>query len=204
MRGIVWETLPGVDLVDAIDRNEPLSDLLPDVQAIYAWRRSLDPPSHALRDGEQLVLWIEAVLEFPIAELRDRKLSHYANLRHLRIGGQPLTGVKADTMAQIARSQKWRTFLGKYLRSLAPFCPPLYVGETANLPARIRDHLRGETGFGSQVEAATLEWTDLELHFCSLGPAREESDSSHAKARRTLLELILTSLSLAAFVERAG
>lgn len=204
MRGLEWETIPGVDLAQAYNYGDSLSNVLPEVQAVYAWKRSLVCPPHAVRDGQQLLAWIDDVLAFPIAELRDRKLSHYANLGYLRIGGQPLTPNKQETIAGLVRSPKWRKFLGSYMRSLSHFCPPLYVGEAADLPKRVRDHIRGETGFGSQVEAAGIEWHELELHYCDLGPAEDESDASLAKARRTLLELVLTSLSLAAYVDRSG
>ena len=62
-----------------------------------------------------------------------------------------------------------------YLEEVALHLPALYVGESGNLLRRVREHLHGESQFGSTVaEDPDLSWIDLDLFYWELSEASEK------------------------------
>lgn len=199
-----WEFVSGAEIEDAYVHQTAMGDLVPACEAIYLWRRRLSAPNPAIHDGAKFMDWLDDAMQAPTGEIRNQHLSHFARLDHLTIRGQGLTSDKRRLLGRIAKRPKTRQWLTHYIRSLAQFSPPLYCGETTNLAQRIRDHVSAETGFGSQVLPQTAPpWSDLELAFFALGESESE-DSLRAKERRTLLEIITTSFSVAGYVARRG
>ncbi len=203
-----WQYVAGSDLDDAISRGVNLRELLLECQAVYVWRRVLTPPARALEDSEFFKNWIERSMGVPLAELRDRQLAHFAVLGRLSIGGSPLSREKHDVLGHMLSAQKWRRFLAQFLAGLSQFCPPLYVGETGNLPLRVLEHMTGESGFGSKISRVDsgLAWTELELAYCPLGHPVGSSDVEKdlGRSKRSLLEALATNYSLAGYVDRRG
>ena len=200
-----WEIVSGVDIHDAYVRQAPLSDVVPNTSAIYVWRRALRPPREALRTTAGFKHWLDSTMQMPIAEVRNQRLSHFAVLDRLTLRSAGFTGTKHEQFTPLIHSRQRRDWLARYLQTLAQFTPPLYCGETANLPKRTRAHLSGETGFGQRIHdsASTLSWPDLDLSFYRLQPLQIRNET-RARELRTLLELITTAFSLAPHVSRRG
>lgn len=199
-----WEFLSGAEVEDSYVHQASLQDLVPACEAIYLWRRRLSVPSRAIHDGPEFMAWLEDAMQAPTGEIRNQHLSHFALLEHLTIRGQGLTPEKRRLLARFAGRPRTRKWLAHYVRSLAQFSPPLYCGETGNLAQRTRDHVSAETGFGQQVlHGKVPPWSELELAFYSLGDSGKDEDIK-AKDRRTLLEIVTTTFSVAGYVVRRG
>ena len=198
-----WCFASGEEIEHTCDRGASLSEL-PASEAIYLWRRRSSPSKTALRDGAEFVRWFEEALHLPAGELRDQPLGHFAMLDRLTLRARPLPADKRRLLVRASREPRHRRFLAKYIRTLWQFAPPLYCGETGNLRTRSRDHVTGETGFGRRVLAGQVPpWRDLELGYLIIGDARADDDFQASK-RRTLLEVVATSLVLAGYVDRRG
>ena len=88
----------------------------------------------------------------------------------------------------------------RFLSELAPMSVGLYVGETLNLPSRVKQHLDGETDFGELVsENPMLDWASLDLHYCDLGPPSPDS----TEIRKTV-EYLTAVMTVAGFTKRPG
>ncbi len=201
-----WYSVPGVELADAVDNRQHLEEYLLDCQAVYLWRRNFRPMQALADNGQWALSWIEKLLSIPLGEITNKRLAHFANLGHLTIGGSGLTPEKHDTLKRWLRTRGWPRRLQRFIQHTSCFTPPLYVGETGNLRARVREHVRGQSGFGLKIsKAPLLGWEDLDLHYCALAPAQDEDASSRsAKARRTLLELMIANLALCGYADRPG
>lgn len=199
-----WETVSGTDLHDAYVRQNTLSDFIPSAPAVYLWRRALRVPRAALRSSAEFRAWLDAAMRTPVAEIRDQRLSHFAVIDQLTFRSAGFTAKKRHDM-ELMTSQKRREWLAKYVSEAAQFAPPLYCGETADLAARTREHLSGETGFGQRLQRAKprLSWPDLDLAFYDLGQLQLR-DETRARELRQLLELITTAFSVAGYVSRRG
>ena len=200
-----WELLSGAEVEDAYVHQASLQDLIPACEAIYLWRRRLSVPTGAIHDGQEFMTWLEDAMQAPTGEIRNQHLSHFAQLERLTIRGQKLTPEKRRLLERFAGRPKMRKWLAHYVRSLAQFSPPLYCGETGNLAQRTRDHVSADTGFGKQVlQRKVPPWSELELAFYALGDDAAKDDDLRAKERRTLLEIVTTSFSVAGYVVRRG
>lgn len=201
-----WQVLRGIEIAEALEDQDALTRLVDPCQAVYIWRRSFEPPPDAARSSDELIRWTERLLATPHGAALQKRLGHFIQIDGVTLRGPGLTPDKLATLQRVASSPRWRRMLTSFIRSLAPFAPPLYVGETSDLPIRLRDHVNGDTGFGRKVRSSKeLRWSELDLHYFALGDAREEDESTpEAKARRTLLEYIATGASLAGYVERPG
>ena len=200
-----WEAVSGRDLRDAYVRQDPLSEFVPKSPAIYLWRRALRVPREALSSGTEFAKWLSRVMQVPIAEIRDQRLSHFAIMDKLTIRSAGLTITKQQQFQSIMTTRRARQWLARYLHDLRDVLPPLYCGETMNLAQRTREHLSGETGFGQrlQLQEFGISWSDLELAFYRLDRL-QPPDDARATNFRKLLELLTTAFSVSGYVSRRG
>jgi predicted GIY-YIG superfamily endonuclease len=199
------QLVEGQDLCDAL-LDSSLAELIEDCQAVYFWRRSLEPPRHVIASAEQFARWLEEVLQVPYAKIGQRRLSHFLTISGLSIGGGPLTDAKIADLKPWLQSHKRRQWTASFLAALSSLLPPLYVGETSNLLQRVQQHLNGTTDFARILtEELKLSWSDVTLHYCRLGEAREdEAEDDIQKNHRTLLELMAARLVVAGCTSRPG
>jgi hypothetical protein len=88
------------------------------------------------------------------------------------------------------------------VESIGSLTPPLYIGETDNLARRVKDHLGQKTDFSLTLrDKLNLTWQDCELLYCVVP---EDFLKIDAKARRTLLELMVARLTVAGCTSRPG
>jgi len=88
----------------------------------------------------------------------------------------------------------------RYVESLEPFAPTLYVGESANLRKRALEHVRYLTDFGLTVqESEDLSWERLNFHYLVLRKFEEKPE----QLRRSL-EYISAALTIAGLTKRPG
>jgi hypothetical protein len=203
-KGMNWVRVPGDELAEVFNDGGSLGDMLPSVQAVYIWKRTFRCPSGSRSSATAFATWVMKLLETPLAELVEKQITHFAR-QSIRLVPAPLPEEKRRILLQFAQNERHRKQLIAYLVSLEAFSPPLYVGETANLPVRIGEHLGGATGFGLKIaESSHLSWPELDLFFLELGESRVDEGETDAKARRTFLEIVATALSLSGYVDRRG
>ena len=193
----------GIEIEDAGGTVQSLRSVIPSCQAIYLWRRTLAAPSEALLSTQTFSDWVEHILSQPFAEVKARDLSHFAEISGLRLRSRPLTQAKSRDLLAFGSKQNNRKFLAQFIEQVSPMSPPLYCGETNDLPKRVFDHITGATGFGKRVVEGAFAWKELALHYYELGDGAVEV-TSNQKRRAELLELIASGLSLSGFVERRG
>ena len=206
MKRYRWNSISGADLEEAVIHREPLDTIIEPCEAIYLWRRSVVPPPEALRSSRQFRIWIDRCLGTPFSLITDKRLAHFATLEKLVIGGGDLTEEKSNTLKSIQSQSMGRRLLAKFVASLNSFIPPIYAGETKNLPQRVGQHLRGATKFSELMQQHLhLKWSETDLYYYPIGDPRDETqDTESRKARRTLLETIVSQLALAGCVSRIG
>jgi len=199
-----WDSISGAELERAFLREEPLSDLLHEDQAIYLWRRNLTAPSHVIHDAGSMVDWLMECLSTPAAEVPAMDIAHFLHLKGISVGGGSLTDVKRSTLKELLEPVQGRQWLSGLLESLSAFAPPLYVGETDNLARRARQHLREETDFAKILLAKLkLSWVNLDLWYTPIPGALSGSGTS-GKAYRTLIEMLTAHLVIAGCTSRPG
>jgi hypothetical protein len=197
----IWQTYSGQELEDMFLRSEDLGTLLPRGSAVYVWRRHLTPPSEIAGNGALFARWMAEAVKVPSAKLPRQDLSHFLSVDGVSLGGNPLTDDKVSTLREWlidAQSRKW---MAKFVGSVSDLAPPLYVGESDELPRRIKEHLNGDTDFSTTLLALGLKWTDCRLSVC---PVPSEMLKVDAKARRTLIEMIVARLAIAGSTSRPG
>lgn len=201
-----WKRVEGAELEDTIVRGEPLDGVLSDVQAVYLWRRSLYPPRGIADSPKRVEEWIESALSVPFGKITDKSLSHYANLDSLTLGGGHLSGEKKEQLRKLLSDPSRRRWTIGFIRGLNEFVPALYVGETRNLQRRTKEHIKGETDFAKGLSNRLgLDWVDVHLRYLPLGEAVEDlEDTSRARERRQLLEMVVTKLAIGGLVNRPG
>ena len=149
-----------------------------------------------------LAEWIAAAVQIPSAMLAERSLSHYLFLHGISIGGTALTEDKLETLRNWVKEGQSRKWLLDMVQNIARLTPPLYVGETDNLARRVKDHLRSKTDFSIMLqEKLRLDWQSVELWYYEVP---EDFLKVDAKARRTLVELIVARLTIAGCTSRPG
>ena len=200
-----WETVDGTDLYDAYTRHDSLSELLPESPAIYLWRRVCHVPPQALRTSEDFLSWLDDFVQLPSAEIVGRRLSHFAVLDKMSIRSPGITPTKRHQFHELMRDEGPRRWLMHYLQVVDAFAPPLYCGETSDLANRAREHIGGETAFGSRIQSQELKdpWSHLQLSFLQIKVTYGPKDK-RTRQFRELLELITTALSIAGYVSRRG
>ena len=138
--------------------------------AIYIWRLCTQEIELNLVEKE---LFLEQFLKFinnPIYVIRDRKTSSYVKIDQLTIGGSPLTTKKLEDLNKLSNSKAWRKYLMKYLDSLSPFFPPIYIGKTTNLFKRISSHLSGSSNLLKYFEEEVgCDVSFLEMQYLEVG-----------------------------------
>ena len=73
-------------------------------------------------------------------------------------------------------------------------------GESGNPFRRVREHLHGESQFGSTVaEDPDLSWIDLDLFYWELSEASEKESPL-----RKAIELVTTAVTIGGFTRRPG
>ena len=198
----MWQSVSGLDLERCYVGQDRMTENVPDRSAVYAWKRKFQPPSGIVSDPVALADWVARTVKTPSAVLAQRELSHYLLLHGISIGGGPLTDDKLNTLSTWATEAKSRRWLLQIVQSIGVLTPPLYIGETDNLARRVKDHLGNKTDFSQTLsEKLSLTWQDCDLWYC-LVP--DEFLTIDAKARRTLLELIVARLTVAGCTSRPG
>lgn len=186
----VWKCIPGDELIDAYaDSASSLSELVPQVSALYLWRRRIVYDPSILSTQQACMQWLEKLAEGPAAVLGRRPLAHCVTLEGLVLGGGGLSPEKDEALSLATQRRKMRDRVARIMESLTNFMPTLYIGETNDLKRRMQQHLRGDTGLKYYVESTLrLKWTDLEIHYLELSRSPDTSDE--AKRIQKLLEFL--------------
>lgn len=192
-----WQTVLGPDL------DGPSCDQLPEVCAVYIWRRRIAPPPGVLERKQTFVDWLRKELETPYCTVEHQELTPYLRVDQLTVGGRSLDEHKRLVLNDACDDRGFRLLIGGLVQSASKFAPALYVGKADNLRKRIGQHVRGETEFSSRLQLAGLDWADLTLQFRSFQDVTFPSKYSSAEVLE-MLESILTGLSVATMVARVG
>ncbi len=170
---------------------------------MYLWRRRIVAPERSISSADACEEWINEVVEQPAARIKRKQLTHCVWTDGLQLGGGGLTPEKARTLDEAVRRADRRKLFVRYVEGLSQFTPPIYVGQTGDLRARVGQHLKGDTQLYSYVrDTLALAWEDLDLRYLQVSESASLSDES-----RVLLELLelITQRVLAPFgTERPG
>ena len=176
---------------------------VPAVAGVYVWRRILNVPSMLRQSRNDLANQIRKQAECPVAVFAEVKLS--TNLAMETTGIRPsyiLLGKVKVGSAQVQEAkipndlQECCEFADALSASLQLFGPVVYVGQSKNLRARVRQHMSGQTGLVERLQECELTLQDVALYFVPL-PAT-------SKRQRENFELLLTHLTGAPLSRKAG
>ncbi len=174
-------------------------DLLPEQSAIYLWKIRV-MPDVARRDGQGLLNHIDRLAQLPQGRLRDVPIGRGLMIEEFLIGGTGLNERKRADLVQLVRTANGATFVWKYLMFLQNQVPAIYVGETGDLPRRIKEHIEGSTDFGRTVnDDPVLTWEDLVLDVVRMGEVGDDGVPS-----RRALEYLTTLMTIANYTQRPG
>lgn len=198
-----WEAIDGAELYERY-ADGSLSDLVPEVTAVYLWRRVIRRLPGCTASSSACMDWLRSTAAIPVAELGPVALSHCATLKGLSIGGGGLTQTKEDAEAvHFVHNAKFRDYVVGFAESLSIFTPPLYVGQTDSLRRRVREHLAGASGLREYLQDTLgLSWQDTELFYVKTSASSIQSEK--LRSLQEFLEL-LAQRALAPFAtERPG
>ena len=200
-----WQVVSGRELLDAYEHQGSLKDFLPKAPAIYLWRRALRAPREALLSHDQFAAWLDATMKTPLAEIRDKRLSHFAVINRLTLHSDGFTATKTRHFNELMNTKTKRRWLARYVEQLEAFIPPVYCGETQDLQHRTQRHLAGDTGFGQRILDRDIDfsWTDLNLSYYGLAQLQPPTETRATEIRQ-LLELVTTAFSVAGYLSRRG
>lgn len=196
--GLEVQTFSGSDLVHAF-RGIGQVDLLPEQSAIYLWKIRV-MPNVARRDGQGILKHIDRISQLPQGRLRNVPIGRGLTIEEFLIGGTGLNERKRSDLSQLVRTANGATVVWKFLMFLQGQMPAIYVGETGDLPRRIKEHLEGSTDFGRTVnEDPVLTWEDLVLDVVRMGDVGEDGVPS-----RRALEYLTTLMTISSYTQRPG
>ena len=192
-----WRTVRGSEIVESLAEGG-LQDLLGECSAIYMWKRSLRTTAEADNSPDEMMKWINSLVESPQGVVRGKRLGPFLHVTGLELRPNSLTGPQQETLQRWLRQPKARRWLRNYLAQLASHTPALYVGETTRLHRRIKEHLSGETNFGASIEGR-IQWDDLDLHYYDMGESQQEDNK-----RRRAIEYLTNAFTIGGYTQRPG
>lgn len=199
-QSVVWHRQDAYSLAQELDSIEVRP-------GIYIWK--ICPKRYDLGTSrESYMQRVEFLATLSQGVLPSIAISHSVMIEGLAIKGRGLSQDNLIALHSFLGQEPNRRWFRKYLESLESQLPALYCGETGNLRLRLAQHLRGETSFGESVlQDPYLEWPDLAVHYCFLGPggtAQEPQEQGIPSRRRQAIEHLTTILSISPRVRRPG
>jgi hypothetical protein len=195
---IKWRRARGSELVEAL-AGGGLSNLLSDRSAVYMWKRNLRGLG-PVPDAIQLVHWLGKQVATPNGRVSSSRISHFLAMSEIRIQAAEMSNERKKIFLKWFQKADNRIWMTRYMTELSSHLPALYVGETGDLCERTKQHLKGQTDFGADVESLDyLGWDDLDLFYLDLGPKTEEPSST-----RRAIEYITTAVTIGGFTRRPG
>ena len=196
-----WEKVTGPEVLEGLLSG--FDGIVPSASGIYAWKLCVGTRERIFH-GRHMVEHIDKRCSSPVGTAEGRIGSTVSySINKLTVSGKPLPEEKKQLLEAKASSEgNFRLWMERFLGTLDSFAPTLYVGETSDLSARVRDHLNGSTGFGKVIEdEASLSWDDLDFYYMTLDIFGNNENS--AKFRKSL-EYVTTMISVSGYVGRAG
>jgi hypothetical protein len=163
-------------------------------QAIYLWLKRISPPSQAIVSTSAFADWIQASM-VQVDGVAHGSIGHLGHVQ-FTFGRAAISQDKLDSLEALVGSMKTRRTIQRLFSEL-DFSIALYVGETADLSRRIREHVRGSTDFAKRLFSYGHTWEEVGLRFFLLPP---ETTSTQRQA----LERVIASMLLAPATSRAG
>jgi hypothetical protein len=197
---VSWDQVSGSDLAELFQSGDSLEILLPRVAAIYMWKLRLADDRLVVQNPRQTLRQLIKLATTPQGRTRALSASHGLVSMGVELCGGGLPTPKVQALGKFLEQPKNNRWMINYLRNLEQHLPALYVGESGNLPKRIREHLSGSTDFGQiVVNEPRLDWRGLNLYYMSMGPPAQ-SDNPVRKS----MEYLTAVLTVSAFTQRPG
>ena len=194
-----WQRVRGDDLVEGYESGT-LEEILPERSVIYLWKRNLRCHNNESDTAERLTRWLAKQFRIPNGRVVESQISHMIHVPVLELRPGELPPQRQRLFTKYFRRPSNRRYLTNYLEGVALHLPALYVGESGNLLRRTREHLHGESQFGSTVaKDPDLSWIDLDLFYWDLSEADEDENQL-----RKAIELVTTAVTIGGFTRRPG
>jgi hypothetical protein len=195
-----WQLVSGNDLFDLYQSGESLDTLLPQVSAVYMWKLRLMHDDLVAYDPSLTLRHVLRLTTTPQGRTPLAPASHGLMSLGLEVCGHGLTPPQRKTLTKFLAKPANNRWMISYLRDLEQHLPALYVGETGNLPKRVKDHLAALTDFGRSIaKEPRLTWAGLNFFYISLGDATDVEN-----AMRKTIEYFTAVLTVSAFTRRPG
>lgn len=192
------DVLEGNLLSDALE-NQSLDGVLERAgcvgrPGVYVWLRRLSPKNHSIGTPSAFLEWIQGSVGRTQGEVKDR-VRHIGHIS-FKLGGSTLSEKNVASLAEIGEDYAQAKQLQRLLRQF-DYTQALYVGESADLGSRIREHVSGQSGFSDRLAAFGYGWEEVGLRFAALPETMSIS-------QRKAIERALAIWLIAPQTDRAG
>ena len=169
---------------------------LPDSPAIYAF--FAPAPSVSTMTPKSFVKSVLSLVQHKASPTHTRAIG---SLHKVSLDNQSdLSRAKQDSLDEQAKSEHFRNLLADIIAVATPLRSPLYVGQTASLRRRIREHLDPGSGLAVRLRSAEIQIEECTLAY-QLMP---DSDLYRDEQTLVLIEEVVTRLVRPGFVSRIG
>jgi len=169
---------------------------LPDSPAVYAFLAPV--PRVSTLTPTSFVKSVMSLVQQKASPTHSRAIG---SLHKVSLDNQSeLSQAKQDSLEEQAKSEGFRTLLADVIAVAIPLRSPLYVGQTASLRRRIREHLDPGSGLAVRLRSAEIQIEECTLAY-RLMP---ESDLYSDEQTLVLIEEVITRLVRPGFVSRIG
>ena len=203
-----WANESGIHLLQALNGpgQSGLNGIIPATPGIYMWKLQVN--THEMQQCNEWDSFIDLLKQRCNTILGEDipNAGNWVTYKGTELRGKKLPESKEKTLRGLGNHQQ-QQYTRRFLSTLDIHAPALYVGESSNLRTRVKEHLRGETGFAERLKDTgeiafeNLQFWYLEIEEENFGRIFHDQDKTTI---RKTFEYVTTMASIGAFTNRAG